>query len=98
MSTAPVIMMIVAILVVWGGLVVAIVNLNRSPSAVPDVDEVALERDELGQPVGQVRRLMLRNTQRPTSGAATSCSSALRSLSGMAMGRRVSRSTKTWLK
>ncbi|MCD6639120.1 MAG: methionine/alanine import family NSS transporter small subunit [Nocardioides sp.] len=40
MSTAAVIMMIVAILVVWGGLVVAIVNLNRSPSAVPDVDEV----------------------------------------------------------
>lgn len=40
MSTAAVMMMIVAILVVWGGLVVAIVNLNRSSAPLPDVDEV----------------------------------------------------------
>lgn len=35
MSASAVIMMIVSIVLVWGGLVVAIVHLKRSPAAVP---------------------------------------------------------------
>ncbi|WP_235735598.1 methionine/alanine import family NSS transporter small subunit [Nocardioides alcanivorans] len=33
MSTAGIVMMIVAIAVIWGGLVLALVNLNNSPEA-----------------------------------------------------------------
>lgn len=35
MSTTAIVMMIVAMLIVWGGLALAIVNLNRS-SSTPD--------------------------------------------------------------
>ncbi|BDZ56462.1 putative methionine/alanine importer small subunit [Barrientosiimonas humi] len=42
MNTSAIVMMIVAILVIWGGLGVAIVNLRRSPEA-PREDE--LRRD-----------------------------------------------------
>jgi cell division protein FtsX len=39
MSTAAIVMMLVAMLVIWGGLAVAILNLNRSAD-VPSQDEV----------------------------------------------------------
>lgn len=42
MNTSAVVMMIVAILVIWGGLGLAILNLRRSPDA-PREDE--LHRD-----------------------------------------------------
>lgn len=47
MSTAAIIMMIVAILVVWGGLAVAIVLLGRSDAAgdVGDVSDRGVHRD-----------------------------------------------------
>lgn len=38
MSTGAVLMMILAMLVIWGGLAVAVINLNRAN--VPSVDEV----------------------------------------------------------
>ncbi len=40
MSTSSIVMMLVAMAVIWGGLVVAIVNLNRSRSELPEPDEV----------------------------------------------------------
>ena len=36
MSTSAIVMMIVAMLVVWGGLALAIVNLTRSTQEEPD--------------------------------------------------------------
>jgi hypothetical protein len=39
MSTAAIVMMLVAMLVIWGGLALAILNLNRSTD-VPSKDEV----------------------------------------------------------
>lgn len=42
MSTAAIIMMLVAMLIIWGGLVLAVLNLRRSPD-VPREDE--LRRD-----------------------------------------------------
>lgn len=40
MSTAAIVMMIVAMLVVWGGLVVAIVNLNRNDGPGHHLEDV----------------------------------------------------------
>jgi hypothetical protein len=40
MTGSAIVMMLVAMLVVWGGLVVAMINLSRSTAAVPDVDDV----------------------------------------------------------
>lgn len=46
MTTTAVIMMIVAMLVIWGGLALAITNLaTRGDAAVDDVREVELHRD-----------------------------------------------------
>lgn len=42
MGTGAILMMLLAMLVIWGGLAVAIVNLNRSPDT-PSRDE--LHRD-----------------------------------------------------
>lgn len=42
MSTAAIVMMLVAMLIIWGGLVLAVLNLRRSPD-VPREDE--LRRD-----------------------------------------------------
>jgi len=39
MGTGAILMMLLAMAVIWGGLVLAIVNLSRS-SDTPDVDEV----------------------------------------------------------
>ncbi|ANH40198.1 hypothetical protein I601_3799 [Nocardioides dokdonensis FR1436] len=39
MSTSAIVMMVVAMLVIWGGLALAIINLNRSP-ATPPASEV----------------------------------------------------------
>ena len=39
MNTSAVVLMLVAMLVIWGGLVVAVVNLNRSKDT-PRADEV----------------------------------------------------------
>ena len=44
MSTAAILMMIIAILVVWGGLIVAIVLLGRSDAA-GDVSDRGVHRD-----------------------------------------------------
>lgn len=38
MSTAAVIMMLVAIVTVWGGLALALVNIKRSPEEVDELD------------------------------------------------------------
>ena len=46
MTTTAIIMMIVAILVIWGGLGVAIANLTRrGDAAAQDVREVEVHRD-----------------------------------------------------
>lgn len=39
MSGAAVVMMLVAMLVIWGGLALAVVNLRRSPD-LPHADEI----------------------------------------------------------
>lgn len=43
MSTPAILMMLLAMIVLWGGLAAAIVNLNRSDRAVGDVED--LHRD-----------------------------------------------------
>ncbi len=40
MSTAAIVMMIVAILIIWGGLGLAVLNLTRSKTELPDRSEV----------------------------------------------------------
>ncbi|HBO54219.1 methionine/alanine import family NSS transporter small subunit [Janibacter terrae] len=46
MTTTAIIMMIISILVIWGGLVLAIVNLlKRGDSAVDDIREFEIHRD-----------------------------------------------------
>jgi hypothetical protein len=37
MSAAAIIMMLIAMAVLWGGLALAIVNINRNPGEEPDV-------------------------------------------------------------
>lgn len=39
MSTSAIILMIVAMLVIWGGLVLAIINLNRGNAGAGPLDE-----------------------------------------------------------
>lgn len=46
MTTTAIVMMLVAMLVIWGGLAAAIVNLlTRGDAAVADVDEQSAHRD-----------------------------------------------------
>ncbi|MGN7246484.1 methionine/alanine import family NSS transporter small subunit [Janibacter anophelis] len=46
MTTTALVMMLIAIIVIWGGLVVAILNLlKRGDSAVEDIHEVGMHRD-----------------------------------------------------
>lgn len=40
MSAMAIVMMLVAILIVWGGLALAIVNLRRAPDATADPHDV----------------------------------------------------------
>ncbi len=40
MSMAAIVMMVVAMVIIWGGLLVAVLNLNRGRTDLPDVDEV----------------------------------------------------------
>lgn len=41
MSTSAVVMMVVAMVMVWGGLLLALVNIKRSPEEVDEVDTPA---------------------------------------------------------
>lgn len=41
MSTSAVVMMIVAMVMVWGGLVLALVNIKRSPEEADELDSPA---------------------------------------------------------
>nr|WP_314315317.1 methionine/alanine import family NSS transporter small subunit [Kocuria rhizophila] len=41
MNTSAVVMMVVAMLLVWGGLVLALVNIKRSPEQVDELDTPA---------------------------------------------------------
>lgn len=46
MTTTAIVMMLIAILVIWGGLVVAIVNLlKRGDAAVEDIRKIEFHRD-----------------------------------------------------
>ncbi len=38
MSTTAIVMMVVAIVLVWGGLVLSIINIRRSPEEVDELD------------------------------------------------------------
>lgn len=38
MSTTAIVMMIVAIVLVWGGLILAIINIRRSPEEIDELD------------------------------------------------------------
>lgn len=40
MSASAIVMMIVSMLIIWGGLVVAIIHLNRSTTGLPERSEV----------------------------------------------------------
>ncbi len=40
MSTSAIVMMIVAMLIIWGGLVAAIIHLNRATTGMPHRSEV----------------------------------------------------------
>ncbi|GGR44387.1 hypothetical protein J2S40_004120 [Nocardioides luteus] len=42
MSGSAIVMMLVAMLIIWGGLALAVVNLRRSPD-IPHTDEVSHE-------------------------------------------------------
>lgn len=58
MSTTAIVMMIVAIVLVWGGLVLSIVNIRRSPEEVDELDPDYPEQpDEFGhqEPGGRSR-------------------------------------------
>ncbi|MBD0837168.1 MULTISPECIES: methionine/alanine import family NSS transporter small subunit [unclassified Streptomyces] len=46
MSAGAVIMMLIAILIVWGGLVLAIIQLRRHPDPGPDPEEEAIPHAE----------------------------------------------------
>ena len=51
MSTTAIVMMIVAIVLVWGGLLLSIVNIRRSPEEVDELDPDYPEQpDEFGHP------------------------------------------------
>lgn len=45
MSTGAIVMMVLAMLILWGGLTAAIVSLNRRPDAEDTVDREHLHRD-----------------------------------------------------
>jgi hypothetical protein len=46
MTTTAIVMMLIAILVIWGGLALAIVNLlKRGDTAVEDIREIEFHRD-----------------------------------------------------
>ena len=49
MSGAAIVMMIVAIVLVWGGLLLALVNIKRSPEEVDELDDPA---DDTSQAAG----------------------------------------------
>lgn len=53
MSTIAIVLMIVAIVLVWGGLLLAIVNIRRSPEEVDEPDPDYAEGTD--QPEGRAR-------------------------------------------
>ena len=60
MSTVAVIMMLVAIVTVWGGLVLALVNIRRSPEEADELDpepgpEPAVDAGTAGSPAEAAR-------------------------------------------
>ncbi|MFH0520212.1 methionine/alanine import family NSS transporter small subunit [Streptomyces sp. M41] len=46
MSTSAVVMMIIAMVIVWGGLILAIVRLRRLPDPGPEPDEKGIPTAE----------------------------------------------------
>lgn len=51
MSTTAIVMMLVAIVLVWGGLVLSIINIRRSPEEVDELDPDYPEQpDGFGNP------------------------------------------------
>ncbi|MBD2764258.1 methionine/alanine import family NSS transporter small subunit [Kocuria sp. cx-455] len=56
MSTTAIVMLIVAIVLVWGGLLLSIVNIRRSPEEVDELDPDYPEQpDEFGHPEPEER-------------------------------------------
>ncbi|MEU9730043.1 methionine/alanine import family NSS transporter small subunit [Streptomyces sp. NPDC048002] len=46
MSAGAIVMMIIAMLIVWGGLITAIIQLRRHPDPGPEGDETAIPSAE----------------------------------------------------
>ena len=53
MSTSAIVMMVIALLAVWGGLGLALLNLKRHPEAIDDAEDDAVLHDEAS--VSQLR-------------------------------------------